>query len=561
MERKRLLRGTENFKTLIEGNGYFVDKSLFIKEVIDDGHEVILLPRPRRFGKSFNLSMLAHFFDIAQPDNQKLFEPYKIWQTGAYYTNQRGKHPVIHLTLKEIQHGTFEECLEDFRLLLSDLYDAHAFLLKSSHLTLREKKDIQTIIDRTPSNILTKRGLKKLSQFLFKHYHEKVVILIDEYDAPIHAGYRNGYYKDIVKFMKAFLGGTLKGNSAIYKGVVTGILRVSKESIFSDLNNIEVYTVLNHRYADKFGFTETETQALLDYFKLSDKFELLKNWYDGYNIGNVADIYNPWSVTGYIRSYEEGFAAYWVNTSSDELIKERIIEKSATSIRLDLETLLLGKTIQKPIEAKMIFSDFDTRKELLWTLLVFSGYLTLGGVKEDEKYPIKIPNYEIRTLFRKIIWHWFEVSFNITHSLLSEMVKALTQNRIKDFEKYFKRVMGDTMSYFDPAKNPEAVWQAYFLGLLSIAKEDYIIRSNRESGYGRYDILMLPKDKTKYGVIIEIKAVDKETTENQIQVKLKEALNQIERNEYYKELVAHQIPKRVEIAVVFAGKNVMMLAK
>ena len=315
--------------------------------------------------------------------------------------------------------------------------------LESSYLTTREKKDIKAIIDRTASNLLVKRGLKKLSLYLFKHYKEKVVILIDEYDAPIHAGYRNGYYKDIVKFMKAFLGGTLKGNSAIYKGIITGILRVSKESIFSDLNNIEVYTVLNHRYADKFGFTEAETRTLLDYFKLSNKFELVKNWYDGYTIGNVTDIYNPWSVTGYIRSYQEGFNTHWVNTSSDELIKERIIEKSAASIRLDIETLLLGKTIQKPIEAKMVFADFDTRKELLWTLLVFSGYLTLGGVKEDGGYTLKIPNYEISTLFRKIIWHWFEVSFNITHSLLSEMVKALTQNRIKEFEKYFQQVMGD----------------------------------------------------------------------------------------------------------------------
>lgn len=561
MQKKRLIRGTQNFKELIKQNGYFVDKTLLIQEIIDDSHKIILLPRPRRFGKSLNLSMLAHFFDIEKPENKPLFEPYQIWKTGDYYTQQQAQYPVIHFSLKEIQGTTYKACLEDMKMMLSLLFRDYYFLLKSDKLIEQEKKDILDIIARKAPIVLLKTSLKLLTQFLYRHYQQPVVVLVDEYDAPIHAGYRNGYYDDIIKFMKTFLGGALKGEAVVYKGVITGILRISRESIFSDLNNIEVYTVLNYRYSNHFGFTVSETKALLAHFNLAENFDLVKKWYNGYTFGKLNGIYNPWSVTGYIRNHEEGFNTHWANTSSDELIKDRIVEKKAAAIRSDIETLLLGETINKPIETKMVFRDFDTQKELLWTLLVLSGYLTAIKKVAKKNYHLKIPNYEILTLFQEIIWHWFEVSFNVTQSLLLKMVEALTQNRIKAFEKHFKAVMGDTMSYFDPAKNPEAVWQAYVLGLLSIAKEDYIIRSNRESGYGRYDILMLPKNKTKYGIVLEIKAVDKDTSQKAMESKLQEALEQIQKNEYYKELIAHNILKRIEVAVVFAGKKVKMLAK
>ncbi|MFK7907400.1 MAG: AAA family ATPase [Chitinophagales bacterium] len=369
------------------------------------------------------------------------------------------------------------------------------------------------------------------------------------------------YYKEIVKFIRVFLGGVLKSNAVLYKGVITGILQVSKESIFSDLNNIEVYSVLDDKYADKFGFTEPETKDLLNHFQLIEDFDLVKQWYDGYRMGSIEDIYNPWSITGYILKHQQGFKAHWVNTSSDELIRERIAEKGAKEIRSSIEKLLLGESIEKTIEERMIFDDFYGDKELLWSLLLFAGYLTPIKKLRQDFYQLRIPNQEIKIVFKRTIRHWLERGMNITHSLLHEMIESLTHNRIKEFEKHFQAIMGDTFSYFDVTKNPEDVWQAYVLGLLAIAEEDYIIRSNRESGDGRYDILLLPKVKNQYGIVIEIKAMDKEATQAQIDAKLDEALGQIEKNEYYKELIAHNIHKRIEIAMVFAGKKIYLKPK
>lgn len=561
-QKKKLLRGYDDFYELITRGGYFVDKTLLIQEVIDEGQQVILLPRPRRFGKSLNLSMLANFFDVNKSNNAKLFKGYKIWKAGKKYTDKLAKYPVIKLSFKEMNGTTFEECLEYFGELFSDLYLQYDYLLESKALRAKEKADFEEIVNEKASKTKLQSSLRKLSQYLERHHKEKVVILIDEYDSPIHVGYKGGYYKSIVRFIKPLLGGALKTNSSLYKGVLTGILRVSKESIFSDLNNIEVYSILQSPYADKFGFTESETLKLLTYFGLAENFPLVKKWYDGYSIGNLKDIYNPWSITGFVNSYNtEGFKAHWVNTSSDDLIKERIVEKSAQSIRDDIEALLLGKTIHKRIEERMVFSDFYTDKELLWSLLLYAGYLTPVQKEQDQIYQLKIPNYEINILFRRIIAHWLQRSMNITTSLLYNMINSLTHNRIQEFEKHFQAVMGDTFSYFDVTKNPEDVWQAYVLGLLSIAGEDYIIRSNRESGAGRYDILLLPKVKSKYGIVIEIKAMEKDTTQKQIDSKLEEALGQIEKNEYYQELIAHDIPKRIEIAMVFAGKKVYMQSK
>ncbi len=567
MQKKRLIRGQQNFKGLIDRNGYFVDKSLLIQEVIDDANTVILLPRPRRFGKSLNLSMLSHFFNIQKPENKALFEPYKIWRTGAYYTEQQGKYPIIHISLKEVESSTYKGCMEDVQYMLSHLFLQYNYLLESPQLLPQEKKEIEAIMNRTAPLIILQNGLKNLSQCLYKHYQQQVVVLIDEYDAPIHAGYKYGYYDKIIEFMRSFLGGALKGNEineneVIYKSVITGILRVSKESIFSGVNNIVAYTLLDSDYADKFGFTEEETKQILAHFQLSEHYENVKQWYDGYHIGDLTDIYNPWSITGFISKKEKEFVSHWVNTSSDELIKERVIEKEAETMRKDIEILLMGKTISKTLESNMVFRDFDTNKELFWTLLTFSGYLTPIKKIARKTYQLSIPNYEIDTLFEDIIWYWLQAKMNITYYRLLEMVNALTSNRIQEFEKRFKTVMGDTMSYFDPAKNPEAVWQAYILGLLAVAKQDYIIRSNRESGHGRYDILMLPReDKTKYGIVIEIKAMAKGATQKEIEDKLEEALKQIQKNEYYQELITHNIPKRIEIAVVFVGKKVFLLPK
>lgn len=568
MVRKKLIRGGDDYQHLIVNRGYFVDKTLFIKEVLDNSHIVLLLPCPRRFGKSMNLSILRYFFDINVPNTARLFKPYKIWKAGKTYTDQQGKYPVINLTLKDIEGESFKDCLEFIADIMSELFEDHSYLLESKNLSKREKKDIEQIIDRSASKTILKRSLKKLSRFLNKHFKQPVVILIDEYDSPIHGAYRNGFYSEMIQFMRPFLGGALKTNAVLHKAVVTGVLRVSKESIFSQVNNLGVYTLLDKEFADKFGFTEEETKKMLSHFDLEEKFDLVKNWYDGYRMGDVEDIYNPWSITGYIDRKGEGFFPHWVNTSSDELIKERVVEKSANSIRKDILELLSDKIISKDIDQRIIFRDFSTDKELLWSLLVFSGYLTSSKWKIADRQNLKIPNFEIKQLFQKIIAKWFETGVKINTSVLLQMIDCLMNNRIKEFERYFKSVMGDTFSYFDldkpngkRKKEAENVWHAYTLGLLAIANEDYIIRSNRESGSGRYDILMLPKDKSRYGIIFEIKALSKKTTKEVIDNQLDKALSQIQKNEYYKELIAHDIPKRIEIAVVFTGKKVFMKHK
>lgn len=568
MQNKTLIRGNDDFQYFINKGGYFVDKTLFIKEVLDNSHTVLLLPCPRRFGKSLNLSILKYFFDRNKKDTASLFQPFKIWQEGTHYTKHHGKYPVIHLTLKEIEGENFKECLEEFKVVLSDLYSSYSYLLDSDKLLSKEKRDFENILNEKAGKVRMQASLKRLSKYLFNHYQEEVIILIDEYDNPIHTGYRNGYYKSIIKFMRAFLGGALKSNVGLFKAVVTGILRVAKESIFSQVNNIGVYTLLDDKFAGTFGFTEEETKMMLEHFNLGEKFDLVKQWYDGYRMGNAADIYNPWSISGYIDRDGVGFIPHWVNTSSDDLIKERVVERSADSVRQDIAALLSGESISKAIDERIVFREFDTDKEMLWSLLVFSGYLTSPQWKIATYQDLIIPNFEIKQLFQKIISKWFEISIKVNASLLMTMIDCLTNNRIKEFERHFKSVMGDTFSYFDldkpnGKKNKEAenVWQAYTLGLLALASEDYIIKSNRESGEGRYDILMLPKDKTKYGVLFELKVLGKKATKKEIDDQLDDALGQIEKNEYYKELIAQNVPKRIEIAVVFVGKKVFMKHK
>ena len=459
-----------------------------------------------------------------------------------------------------MRENNFKDCQHFMKSILSDMYRQHSYLLKSEVLDEFQKEEIKLVLSEKADWVACKSSLHKLSQYLYKHHGKQAVILIDEYDSPILAAYQNGYFKEMIEFMKTFLGAALKTNNALYKGVLTGILRVAKESIFSDLNNPGIYTTLQHDFADKFGFTESETRQLLQHFRLDDQFEMVKMWYDGYTFGDTHNLYNPWSISGYIGQHQEGFKPHWVNTSSDTLIKERILERDADDIRNDVEQLLLGNSIAKPIEQNIVFADFEREGELLWSMLLFSGYLIPVGERSGNIYELSIPNYEIKILFQKIIRSWLQVGMNIRTAQLFQMVESLTHNRLADFEKHFREVMGDTLSYFDMDKEPERVWQVYLLGLLSIAGEGYIIKSNRESGAGRYDILMLPKDKTKYRVVIEIKAMHKKASKKQINANLDEALNQIEKNEYYRELIAHQIEKRIEIAIVFVGKRLFLKA-
>jgi len=554
--RKRLKIGTSDYRNLIEANGYFVDKSLFVKEVIDSAHEVMLIPRPRRFGKTLNLSMLRYFFDAAQPDTAKLFEPYLIWQQGDYYAGQQGKYPVVYLSLKAAKSPDFEKSALFIKTTLSEVYERNRYLLEKDILSLDERSRFEEILSGEATMASYEFSLKKLSEYLYRHYGEKAVILMDEYDAPIHAGYQHGYYEEIITLMKSIMGNTFKDNEFLQKGVITGILRISRESIFSDLNNLGVYSLLSHTFSDKFGFTEEETIQLLAYFNLQDSFSQVKKWYDGYQVGDKAQIYNPWSIINFIERHTEGFKPYWVNTSSDELIKSRISAREAGNIRSNIEQLIKGEAIAKNIEENIVFADFAEDRELLWSLLVFSGYLTPARPVKKKEYELKIPNYEVKTLFEEIVLEWLKKEVKVRDFTLKSMARSLVSNQIPEFEKHFRQLMGDTFSYFDIHTEPERVFQAYVLGLLGILGDDYAIRSNRESGSGRYDILLLPHDRSQYGVVMEIKQLKKDASEEQIRQQLREALGQITNNRYYKELLDHKVSNRIEMAMVFVGKEV-----
>jgi len=556
---KKLDIGNSDFKSIIENNNYFVDKSLFIKEIIESQSQIVLLPRPRRFGKTLNLSMLKYYFDRNQKSEINLFENLNIWQETDEIKEKKGKYPVIYLSFKDAKQNTWEDTFKHIKIEIAKLFRIHTYLLKDDLLIDSEKKEFENIANRIADSIDFEVSIKQLSEYLFRYHQQKVIILIDEYDTPIQAGYKN-FYTDVVSFMRNLLSGAFKDNSYLYKGVITGILRISKESIFSGLNNVSVFTILEDEFSDKFGFTEQETKQIIADFSVPTDYELIKKWYDGYKIGNTSDIYNPWSILNYAISYKSGFKPFWVNTSSDELLKEQIKRKDANYLREQLLKLINNESIEKQIEQNFVFPDLEADNELLWSLLTFSGYLTQRTKTSRKTYSLVIPNYEIKTVFQDIILKWLNADIKIRKTQLEETANYLINNEIVKFERGFKEIIGDTFSYFDLSGEPENVYQSYVLGLLAIIGDDYIIKSNRESGEGRYDILLIPHDKTKYGVVIEIKQVTKSKKESvanfnkKINAKITDAQLQIEQNRYYSELVEHQISKIIKLPIIFAGK-------
>ncbi len=560
--RKKLNLGSSDFKSLMENDNYFVDKSLFIEEVIESEYAVLLLPRPRRFGKTLNLSMLRHFFDVRQPENINLFTDLKIWQCGEHIKAHQGRYPVIYMSFKDAKGLTWENTLEHIKHEIKRTYFSHYYLLESNILYPHERDFFNDILQKKASVVEYELSIITLCEYLQRYYNENVIILIDEYDAPIQAGYKK-FYNEVVTFMRTLLSGAYKDNSFLKKGVITGILRVSRESIFSGLNNLSVHSILDIEFSDKFGFTEPEVKQLLTDFNINTDYSLIKQWYDGYKIGEINNIYNPWSILNFVSGKKEIFKPFWSNSSSNDLIKSEINKRDADIVREDVLKLISGESIIKDIEPNFVFPDLENRKSLIWTLLTFSGYLTIKEQNSRRGYELVIPNHEIRTVFQDTIIEWIESGLKIMKSRVAQTINSLITNNLTDFEYHFRLVMGDTFSYFDTSNNPEYVYQAYTLGLLAIIGDYYIIKSNRESGGGRYDIMMIPHDKQKKGVVIEIKQVPKQKkTENEedfierINTALAQAKNQIEKNKYYMELIENRIDPQniVKVPIVFAGK-------
>ena len=565
--------GESDFKKIITGNYYYVDKSLLIKDIIDRGDLILLIPRPRRFGKTLNISMLKYFYDCCpettfispiSPDNKQpgttnpnknLFDSLAIQNAGEKYLEKMGQYPVIFLTFKDIKEPDWETCLYKIKQLIQEEYSRHYYLLNSQKMLPHELDYFKRIISLEGNKGDYENSLRKLLIFLSTHYSKRVVILIDEYDSPIHAGYHHNYYDEIIHFMRNFLCAALKDTGQyLEKGIITGILRIAKESIFSGLNNPGVFTLLSQEFDDKFGFTEKEVEIMLKDFNVFHMYDRIRDWYNGYTFGNET-IYNPWSIINFLSSERKEPEPYWLNTSDNQLV-ETLLTKGGKELQEELEQLVQGESIEKVIEEDIVLKDVGLRENLLWSFLLMGGYLKQSEGRRDEAtgkvyYSLSIPNKEVRITYTGIIDRFF--SAKIENKKLQIMLKALIEGDIELFEEIFSDYVMSAMSFFDTAGDPEKVYHAFVMGLLLWLAPFYQVKSNRESGYGRYDIMIIPVDVSKLGYIIEFKKTRKnETAESAAQ----SALKQIEDKKYETELVERGIKNIKKLAIVFNGKEV-----
>jgi hypothetical protein len=554
---KKIQVGTSDFKKLIEGNNYFVDKSLLIKEFIENGADIILTPRPRRFGKTLNLSMLKYFFDIRTKEETKnLFKGLKI-ENEKEIMKLQGEYPVIFVTFKNQKHISFENFEDGIKVLLSNLYKEHDYLLDSDKLTEFDKNDFKEIISRKASIGNISEAISSLMGYMNKHYGRKVMLFIDEYDVPIQEGYLRGYYNEMIALIRNLLTAALKDNPYVEKSLITGILRVAKESIFSGLNNLKVYSILSFRFSDKFGFTEEEMKELIEYYNLKDSTEQIKNWYNGYIFGGKV-IYNPWSVLNYIDNNEEGFMPYWINSSSNDLIK-RLLLKGDKEIKLDLEYLLQGKSINKVIDDTIVMAEVEDSNQNIWSFLLLSGYLKAVKtelIRGRLNCELQIPNEEVHIFYENLIVKWFQET--MTNQKYEEMLSNLVTGDIENFGYAFQEFVINNLSYFDVSgKEPEKVYHAFVLGMLVSISNTHEVKSNKESGFGRYDVMIIPKDISKPEIIIEFKKINVLSKETIEQGKV-EALKQIQDMKYSEELIHKGVKNIIEIAIIFKGKEVMI---
>ncbi len=525
--------GIQSFDKLITEQCFYVDKTNFIKEWWENKDDVTLITRPRRFGKTLNMNMLERFFSIEYARQGKIFEGLSIWKEEKYRELQ-GTYPVIFLSFADIKANTFALAKEKICMLIKEIYNKHMYLQKEGFLNENEVEVIRKVFtDMTDS--IAAYSLKNLSGFLSRYYGKKVMILLDEYDTPLQEAWVYGYWQEMVEFIRGLFNSTFKTNPYLERAVMTGITRISKESIFSDLNNLEVVTTTLEKYEDSFGFTEEEVWAALQECGLYEKRQAVKDWYDGFTFGKRKDIYNPWSIINYLD--KRRFSTYWANTSSNGLV-EQLIREGSADIKISMENLLKGEHLYKEIDEQIIFDQLDADENAIWSLFLASGYLkaesyTLNEETGADLYELALTNKEVQIMFRKMIRKWFSSMGTVYNGF----IRALLQDDVKSMNAYMNRVALATFSYFDSGRNPsmetqpERFYHGFVLGMAVELADRYTITSNRESGFGRYDVMMEPKNKIDNAIIIEFKVRDS-GEEAALLDTAKAALKQIEEQQY-----------------------------
>ena len=550
MRKKAVPVGIEDFERIVREDYYYVDKTLLIEELLINRAPVTLFTRPRRFGKTLNMSMIKYFFDVKnKEENKKLFENLKI--SNSEYMSEQGKYPVIFISLKDLKADTWKECLKRLKLFIFDLYVEFEYIREKMNEWDKRKFE-KVLYEQEDADYIM--SLKFLADILYKYYGEKAIILIDEYDAPIINAFDKGYYNEAINFFQTFYSSALKTNNSLKYGILTGITRIIKEGIFSGLNNLKVDTILNKKYSEYFGLLESEVIEMLDYFGMKYKIEEVKEWYNGYLFGE-SEVYNPWSIVNYIDNGE--IKAYWANVSGNTLL-ENMLNHAGESVYEDLKRFTDGESIEKYISDGTTIKSLLSNDDEIWQLLLYSGYLTKDEKQEKESdsnvYNLKIPNKEIRKYFGNMFLNRFfgtEVKTNI-------LIKALEGGDIKKFEETLGEIMINMLSHFDLDKEMEKIYQVFMIGLVGFLMGKYEIISNDESGYRRYDLAMIPIKSNEKAYLMEFKI---SKTKKGMEESAEKALKQIDEKKYDTRLKARGIKNILKIGIAFYGKEVKVVFK